>query len=93
MVDEDLHVWLIEVNSNPCLECTGSLLSRIIPNLIENVFRIAVDPMFPPPNWSKNKPKMIPDNLLENNKFELFFDELLDGPYLRSLFKKKAADE
>ena len=29
---------------------------------------------------------MIPENLLENNKFEIFFDELIDGPELRKLY-------
>ena len=31
MLDEDFKVYLIEVNSNPCLELSCSLLSRIIP--------------------------------------------------------------
>jgi tubulin monoglycylase TTLL3/8 len=34
MIDEKLKVWLIEVNSNPCLELSCPLLSTIIPNLI-----------------------------------------------------------
>lgn len=32
---------------------------------------------------------MIPENLLENNKFEIFFDELIDGPELRKLYSQK----
>jgi hypothetical protein len=31
MIDEDLKPWLIEVNTNPCLELSGSLLTRLIP--------------------------------------------------------------
>lgn len=49
MIDENLKVWLIEVNTNPCLEFSNSLLARIISNLIENCFRVAIDPLFPPP--------------------------------------------
>ena len=51
-------------------------MARFIPNLIENTFRIAVDPIFPPPTFPKNKKHLIPDNLFEANKFELIFDEL-----------------
>ena len=53
MIDEDLKPWLIEVNTNPCLEVCCPLLSRIISHLIENTLRIAIDPMFPPPLHKK----------------------------------------
>jgi len=39
MIDRDFKVWLIEINTNPCLETTCPLLQRLIPNVIENVFR------------------------------------------------------
>ncbi len=40
MIDEDFKVYLIEVNTNPCLELSSTLLSRVIPNMIENVFKL-----------------------------------------------------
>ncbi len=89
MIDEDFKVWLIEANSNPCLECSGSLLSRLIPTLVENVMRVAIDPIFPPPNYPKSKKHMIPENIYENNKFELCFDELVEGEQLRRTLSKK----
>jgi tubulin monoglycylase TTLL3/8 len=49
MIDEDFHPWLIEVNTNPCLELCCPHLQRIIPSLIENLFKVCVDPLFPPP--------------------------------------------
>ena len=49
MIDEDFNVWLIEVNTNPSLEMSCPLLARIIPNMIENAMKTAVDPIFPPP--------------------------------------------
>lgn len=55
MIDENFKAWLIEVNTNPCLECGCPILARIIPILVENVLKIAVDPVFPPPNWPKSK--------------------------------------
>ena len=39
MIDNDLKLWLIEVNSNPCLELSCPLLAQIIPNLVENVLQ------------------------------------------------------
>lgn len=34
MVDVDLNVWLIEINSNPCLEESSPLLKKIIPRML-----------------------------------------------------------
>lgn len=47
--------------------------------------RIVLDPIFPPPQFYSQK-KMVHDNIIENNKLELIFDENDDGPYLIKLF-------
>jgi len=39
MIDEEFKVFLIEVNTNPCLELTSTLLARLIPNMIENTLK------------------------------------------------------
>jgi len=39
MVDEDLKPWLIEVNTNPCLELSSPYLARLIPAMIENAIK------------------------------------------------------
>lgn len=91
MIDENFKVWLIEINTNPCLESAQSpILTRIIPALIDNALRIAVDPLFPPPftTWKNSKRYMIPDNIFLSNKFELIFDEKIDEQELNNLFKK-----
>eukprot|EP01017_Pseudomicrothorax_dubius_P009264 TRINITY_DN13114_c0_g2_i1.p1 TRINITY_DN13114_c0_g2~~TRINITY_DN13114_c0_g2_i1.p1 ORF type:complete len:1000 (+),score=219.17 TRINITY_DN13114_c0_g2_i1:100-3099(+) len=85
MIDENFKVWLIEINTNPCLELSSPLLGRIIPAMLEDAFRIAIDPIFPPPLWSQSKKHLLPDNVFDNNKFELIFDEEESGPYLRNL--------
>lgn len=36
MIDADFNVWLIEVNTNPCLEISCPLLGSIIPKMVEN---------------------------------------------------------
>ena len=41
---------LIEANSNPCLDNGGKILSKLIHDLVDNVFMTALDPIFPPPS-------------------------------------------
>lgn len=49
MIDEDLKVWLIEVNTNPCLETPCSLLVSLISEMLNNAFKISIDSLFPEP--------------------------------------------
>lgn len=49
MIDQHYKVWLIEINTNPCLEFSCALLAKVISEMLENAFRIALDPLFPPP--------------------------------------------
>lgn len=86
MVDDNQKVWLIEVNTNPCLELSSSLLSRLIPALVENVVKVAIDPIFPAPEWSNSRKGQIPD--FSENKFELVFNESKDGDDLKEILKQ-----
>jgi hypothetical protein len=88
MFDDSFKTYLIEVNTNPCLELGCPLLARLIPNMVENALRITIDPLFPPPeNFSQKK--SIVNDICPDNKFELVFDEKIDGPYLNDLMKEK----
>lgn len=49
MIDENFKVYLIEANTNPCLEICCPLLARIIPELLDNSFRLTLDPLYQPP--------------------------------------------
>ena len=69
MLDENAKVWLIEVNTNPALAVECPFMSVFIPTLLENTFRIVLDPIFPPPTFPKSKKHLIPENMWENNKF------------------------
>lgn len=103
MLDDELNVWLLEINVNPCLETTSPLLNRIIPNMLENVFRliffcfmnlvyyinfrITIDSIFLPPFLKNSNKTQKLANYMENNKFILIFDELKDGDLLPNFLK------
>ena len=88
MIDDNFKVFLIEVNTNPCLELSSPLLARLIPSMLENAVRLAVDPIFPPPSGFSQR-KNIVSELCPENKFELIFDERIDGPELTEIFREK----
>jgi hypothetical protein len=81
MVDAELKVWLIEVNTNPCLELSSPLLARIIPAMLDNAFRIAIDPYFPETGtWAGKRPGLsVTGEVIAENRFELIFSSLVEG--------------
>lgn len=83
MIDEDLNPWMIEVNTNPCFELSSPYLARLIPAMVENALKIAVDPIFPPPPVPNSKKHSIPDAM--ENKFELLFNQKDDAEELKNL--------
>ena len=53
-MDADLRVDLIEINSNPCLETWSCpLLENLIPKLVDDVLRVGLDSILPPPSKAK----------------------------------------
>lgn len=44
MLDNQLKLTLIEVNTNPCLDTPCMLLQRMIPTVLDQTFKIALDP-------------------------------------------------
>ena len=90
MIDEELKPWLIEVNTNPALHMQESpLLSRLIPTMLDNTFQLVVDPLFPPPPNFTQTTKKCAYELCPENKFELVFDEKVDGPVLAEIIKER----
>ena len=48
MLDSNKHAWLIEVNTNPCLEISNKWLSTIVPRMLDDAFKLTLDRLFPP---------------------------------------------
>ena len=71
MITNDFNVLLIEVNTNPCLETPWSLLSSVVSSVLDNTFRITLDPMTYQCN---NKTQELCDSSNNLWKFELVID-------------------
>lgn len=78
MIDKDYKVWLIEVNTNPALEESGSLLKQILPRMIDDMFKLTIDKIFN--NQQKEDQEDLSVEGHDNNKnmFE-FIGDLREG--------------
>lgn len=88
MICDEFKPYLIEVNTNPCLELSSPLLARLIPNMLENALKIGLDTQFLPPEHFSSKKAFIGDACPEN-RFSLCYDDKIDGPGLDKLFETK----
>ena len=43
ILDQDFNTWLIEVNTNPCLEESSQMLKSYLPRMIEDMLKLTVD--------------------------------------------------
>jgi hypothetical protein len=43
MIDQKMHPWLIEVNTNPCIEESSPLLASLIPRMLNDAFKLTID--------------------------------------------------
>ena len=48
ILDINKKAWLIEVNTNPCLEESSTLLRHLVPRMIDDSLKLTVDVIFPP---------------------------------------------
>jgi len=56
ILDEDFNTWLIEVNTNPCLEESSQMLKDYIPRMVEDMLKLTIDQIFPRLNKKKRFP-------------------------------------
>ena len=77
MIDSGFKVLLIEANNSPSLSHSDNReLNLLLEEVMEAVFQVAVDPLFPPPR--KSYLLFLASNPLLSNKFSLFYDEVRD---------------
>ena len=52
IIDNEYNVWLIEVNTNPCIEESSKILKKLIPRMLNDAFKLTIDKVFPEPEQS-----------------------------------------
>lgn len=43
LIDKALTPWLIEINTNPCLEESNKLLRMYLPRMLDDAFKLTLD--------------------------------------------------
>eukprot|EP00347_Sterkiella_histriomuscorum_P014494 403360664 len=46
IIDEDFNLWLIEVNTNPCIEESSNILKIYLPRMIDDMLKLSVDQFY-----------------------------------------------
>lgn len=67
LIDEDFRIWLIEVNTNPYFGIPNEYIADLLPKMLDDMTRIAVDPYFPPRTLEDPKRESL---------FELLYSEM-----------------
>lgn len=52
MIDADLKVWLIEVNSIPSLGESNMYITKLLNRMVDDMFKLTIDRIFPPPSYA-----------------------------------------
>ncbi|KAL4487125.1 hypothetical protein ABPG72_001577 [Tetrahymena utriculariae] len=74
IVDKYLKVWLLSVDTKLKQDTNqNQFLYKFYNELIDQTFRYAVDPIFPPPYYAKSQYDKIPKNLNQTNKFSQIY--------------------
>jgi tubulin--tyrosine ligase len=77
MLDEDMKLLLIEVNTNPCLETASCiLLQRLIPQMLDQSLKIAVDPFF---GASEQQYLMNHEFVATEIKYAMVYEEVIEN--------------
>jgi hypothetical protein len=61
IVDSQFKLWLIEINTNPCLEESSNLLKKLIPRMVDDALKLTLDVIFKKRSKGKSPRKFILD--------------------------------
>ena len=74
ILDTELRPWLIEINTNPCIEESSQLLKNLLPRIINDMFKITIDAIHP--TKFEDTPEVYPfDNYADD---EQIWEEIYD---------------
>lgn len=45
-MDSAEKIWLLEINTNPCIEESSALLRSYIPRMLDDMFKLSIDIKF-----------------------------------------------
>ena len=48
IIDAEFNTWLIEANTNPCLEESSDILKMLLPRMINDAFKLTIDQIYKP---------------------------------------------
>ena len=48
LIDSEFETWLIEVNTNPCLDESSRILEKLIPRMVNDALKLTIDQVFLP---------------------------------------------
>ena len=68
----ECNPWLIEVNTNPCLEESSPVLEELLPRMLDDAFALTLDRLFPSPKTSYSY--VVENELSNENLWELLVD-------------------
>jgi hypothetical protein len=46
LIDEDMRLWLIEVNTNPYFGVPNLFIADLLPKMMDDLLKLVVDPVF-----------------------------------------------
>lgn len=55
LIDEDMRLWLIEINTNPYFGSPSQYVADLLPKLLDDCFAIVLDPIYPPATIPESK--------------------------------------